>query len=86
VRAEAGEIDASGKDITPSRTDTRLWLAAGGLGRLRYVVWSPFFVELTAGIRFALLRSRFFFEPNSTAFEVPVLSGFAGGTIGFTIL
>ena len=73
---------------TPDRSALRPWVGAGLLGSVRYVATRRFFVEVSGGVRAALVRDRFFFEPDSavTVFQAPVVSGFAGAAVGFTIL
>ncbi len=86
VHAEGGGLSAAGSNIQPARSDTRPWVGLGALGAVRYVVVSPVFVELSLGVRFPLVRDRFFFEPDTTVFQVPAIAGFAGGCLGVTIL
>jgi hypothetical protein len=86
LELEAGVVNASGHDVTPTRSEARPWLALGAVGRVRYVPISPLFLEVSGGLRVPLLRDHFYFEPNNTVFEAPALSGFAGGTIGLWIL
>ena len=86
ARIEAGGVDASGVDVTPSRSALRPWVAPGLLGRVRYVLPPRFFVELSGGVVAPLVRDHFYFDPSdTTAFRPPVVSGFAGGALGITI-
>jgi hypothetical protein len=86
LHAEAGALSATGSNIQPALSDTRPWAGLGALGAVRYLVLSPLFVELSLGVRFPLVRDRFFFEPDTTVFRPPVAAGFAGGCLGITIL
>jgi hypothetical protein len=86
VHAEGGAMSATGSNIQPALSDTRPWVGLGALGAVRYLVLSPLFVELSLGVRFPLVRDRFFFEPDTTVFRPPVAAGFAGGSLGITIL
>ncbi len=88
LHVEAGAVNASGLGVTPDRSALRPWVGAGLLGSVRYVATRRFFVEVSGGVRAALVRDRFFFEPDSavTVFQAPVVSGFAGAAVGFTIL
>jgi hypothetical protein len=85
LHGEGGALEASGLDISPSRSQLRPWVAAGLLGRVRFV-FSPFFLELFGGASVPLQRDRFFFEPDNTVFHPPFVSGTAGGGLGLTIL
>jgi len=78
AHAEGGALEAYGLGITPSRTATRPWFAAGLLanhGR----------VEVLGGVLAPFERDTFYFEPNREIFRAPALSGLAGGALGFTI-
>jgi hypothetical protein len=86
VHGEGGAADVSGVGVSPARSETRPWLAAGVLGRVRYVAISPFFIEIYGGADVTLQRDRFFFEPDSTVFRAPLVSGYATGALGLTIL
>jgi hypothetical protein len=85
---EGGVLSARGQGVMPTLSPTRPWLAAGALGRARYVFLSRVFVELTFGLRVPFVRDSFYFmsEPSTTIFRAPVISGFAGGALGLTIL
>jgi len=63
-------------------------VAAGLGGIVEYRLGRRFFFELAGGARVPLVRDRFYFEPTAsvTAFQAPVVSGFAEGGVGVTIL
>jgi hypothetical protein len=86
VHAEGGTLGATGSNIQPALTDTRPWAGLGALGAVRYLVLPPVFVELSLGVRFPLVRDRFFFEPDTTVFRSSVAAAFASGSLGITIL
>jgi hypothetical protein len=86
LHGEGGAVEVSGVGVSPARSETRPWLAAGVLGRVRYVVISPFFIEVYGGVDLTIQRDRFFFEPDNTVFRAPLVSGFASGALGLTIL
>jgi len=85
AHAEGGALEAYGLGITPSRTATRPWFAAGLLAKVRYRPFSLFFVEVLGGVLAPFERDTFYFEPNREIFRAPALSGLAGGALGFTI-
>jgi hypothetical protein len=83
---EAGALAASGYLVTPARSAVRPWAAVGALGRVRYVFQRRFFVELSGGATLPLVRDRFFFEPDTTAYRAPAITGAGAAALGVTIL
>lgn len=71
LRVEAGALAATGAEVTPVRSATRPWLAAGAAGRAHYEPTRSLFVELTAGIEVPFVRDTFYFEPATTIFRPP---------------
>jgi hypothetical protein len=88
ARLEAGALGASGLGVTPANHAQRPWVAAGLEGIIVYRLGRRFFFELAGGARVPLVRDRFYFEPTAsvTAFQAPIVSGFAEGGVGVTIL
>ena len=69
----------------PPRSATRPW-ADLGLGlSLRLRVAGPVFVEAQGYGGFVLVQDRFFLEPSTTVFQAPLVTGHAGGGVGFEI-
>jgi hypothetical protein len=79
---EAGPVFASGVDVTQAESHTRLWLAGGALGRVRWVFAPPFFAEIEARMTIPLLRDRYFSRPDTTIYETPAWVGAGAGAIG----
>jgi hypothetical protein len=88
VHLEGGGLAASGVGLIPDRSAVRPWLAAGVLANIQARIGRRFFGELTGGARVPLVRDRFYFEPDvsTTVFQAPIVSGFVGAGVGFTIL
>ncbi|HEY5241547.1 MAG TPA: hypothetical protein VIJ22_08785 [Polyangiaceae bacterium] len=87
VRAEAGVLEGAGGGIVPARDLKPPWVAVGPTGRARLFVAGPIFLELDAGARFPLTRTRYFFEPDETVDQPPVAGGWtAGAGLGVRVL
>jgi hypothetical protein len=85
ARLEGGSMEAEEGQIQDAVDVHRLWLAAGALLRVRWVL-PTFFFEWEAGAIFPLERARFVVEPGNTVFEVPVAAGTTGLGIGVLFL
>lgn len=86
LHSEGGALGAAGSNIKPARSETTPWVGLGAVGAVRYLVFSPVFVELSFGVRFPLVRDRFFFEPDTTIFRPPVAAIFGAGCVGVAFL
>ncbi len=84
-RGHFGVIDARGDGVTPARTAARPWADLGAAVAFRVRVVGPLFVEAQGFGGFALVQDRFFVEPSTTVFQVPLLTGHAGAGLGFEI-
>jgi hypothetical protein len=85
LRAEAGVLEGEGRDIEPARSEKRTWLGADLSGRLTVRVAGPLFAELEGGARSPLLRTRYYFQPDTTVFRPPMVAAFAGAGIGVSL-
>ena len=85
ARVEAGTLSARGLLVVPSRSASRPWAAGGLLARSRYFLLPRFFVEVSAALLAPFVRDRFFFEPGTTVFRPPVVTGSAAAALGLTI-
>ena len=86
LHSEGGALGAAGSNIKPARSETTPWVGLGAVGAVRYLVLSPLFVEVSVGVRFPLVRDRFFFEPDTTIFRPPVAAIFGAGCVGVAFL
>ncbi len=86
AHTEAGSLAATGSNITPARSASRPWAGLGAAGAVRYRLFSPVFLELSLGVRFPLVRDRFFFEPDTTVFRPPLAAAFGAASLGVTFL
>jgi hypothetical protein len=82
ARIEAGAVDGEGERITPARSQTRAWFAAGATTRLRIAPTGSWFIEIEGGARAPLVRERFVVHPDTTVFRAPVVAFFAGAGVG----
>jgi hypothetical protein len=68
---EAGQIRGRGRETENPENTGQVWLAPGLIGRAGWELEGALRIELDAGIQFPLLRYRFYFGPDVTAYEVP---------------
>src|SRR5207249_4159958 len=72
--AELGAVRAAGEDVVQGRALTRLWLAGGAHGELRWpigAVWG----QIEAGASVPFLRDRYLFVPAVTIHETAPITG-----------
>jgi hypothetical protein len=86
VRAEAGVLEGAGANIVPAREQKRAWVALGPVARVQWSVVGPLFVDFEAGLRAPLVRTRYFFEPNTTVYQPPPVAGVVAGGLGVRFL
>ena len=79
---EVGALEAAGADVDHARGATRPWVAVGPVARFSWAFAGPFFLELDASARAALVRSQFFFQPNTSVYDAPVLGVGLGLALG----
>jgi hypothetical protein len=80
LRLEAGVVGARGENVVQARTDTHPWAAAAAVGRVEWRFSRGFFGELAGGVRVPLVRTTFFFEPDTTLYHTsPVGAVFSAG-------
>jgi hypothetical protein len=82
ARVEAGVIQASGADVTPTRNDTRPWLTVGGVLRARLTIYGGLFAEVEGTAFAPIVRDRFFIEPDTTIQHVPAVAAAGGAGLG----
>ncbi len=80
---EAGQLRATGSDVSPARSLSRPWLAPGATGRLELRPLGPLSLEIAGVVLFPLLRDRFYIQADSTVRRTPALVG--GGSIGISV-
>jgi hypothetical protein len=86
ARVEVGALEGAGANIIPSRDSTRLWLAAGPVGRLNWAFLPTMFVDLEAGVRFPLARTTYYFEPATVIYSPPTAGMVVSGGLGVRFL
>jgi hypothetical protein len=79
---DAGPVFASGVDVESGESRTRIWLAAGALARARWVFAAPLFAEIEARTTIPLLRDRYFSRPDTTIYEIPVVTTAGAAAVG----
>jgi len=82
---DVGALEVEGIAAGASETHTRPWVAGLLLGRLAWTFAEPVVLEAQGGAVAPFVQDEFFFEPNTTAHQVPVLGGFFSGGIGVHI-
>lgn len=82
ARTVVGVMAASGFGVTPERSETRPWASVGAVGRLHWSLTSVFFLEFEGSLAAALVRDRFFIEPNQTLFQPSTLEGSLAISVG----
>ena len=85
---EGGALAATGDGVTPSLHALRPWVAAGLAGKVQWRAGRSLFLEVVGGATVPFVRDHFYFEPNATTtvFQAPVVTGFFGIGVGYTIL
>lgn len=73
LRVEAGSLTGEGHRITPARSQRRLFLGLGAIGRAEWVFLPPAFAEFAGGVVTPLTRDRFYFQPDSTVHRAAAL-------------
>jgi hypothetical protein len=86
ARFEVGALEGAGANIVPSRDITRLWLAAGPVGRIDWAFLPTMFVDLEAGARFPLNRTTYYFEPATMIYSPPTVGMVVSGGLGVRFL
>jgi hypothetical protein len=86
LRAEAGVLTGAGANIVAARDVTRPWVAVGAVGRAEWFFLSPLFLDVEAGLRFPLVRTRYFFDPDTTIYRPPPAGWVAGIGLGVRFL
>ena len=80
ARLEAGTLEVSGRGNLGTQTQLVPWVAAGPVGRAE---WSPFpvaFLDAEVAFLVRATTDRFFFLPDTTVYQVPLLG--VGGGVG----
>ena len=80
-RLELAALYAKGRDVEPVRSDVRPWFAVGPVGRARFELAAPLFLELEGAIMVAIVRDRFFVEPGTLVYRAPLV----GATTAFAV-
>jgi hypothetical protein len=81
--AELGVVRATSDDIINSRGLTRLWVAVGAHGTLRWPASpSKGFAQLQLGLTAPITRDRYRFMPGIVIHETPPVAGWLGIGVG----
>lgn len=86
LRLEGGAVAAQGDDVAAPRTDTHPWGAAGVVGHAEWRTSSGFFADFGAAVRVPLVRTTFFFEPNTTIYRTAPVGGVFSAGLGLRFL
>jgi len=82
VRLEAGVLQVAGDQVPAPQARTVAWLAAGPLARAEWGFLWPLFLDAEVGLSIHGARERFFFIPNATVYDMPLLGLNAAAGLG----
>jgi hypothetical protein len=82
VGAELGVVHAEGQIAFAPRAVTEPWVTAEATLRGQWFPASSWFVELGGGPALAVDRTRYYFVPDQTLYEMPVLTARAAAGVG----
>ena len=80
ARLEAGALRVAARDVPLPETRVRPWLATGPLARAEWVFLQPVFLEAEIGLLLRPTNDRFYFQPDTTVYRVPLFA--TSGAIG----
>lgn len=82
VDVDAGVLRGSGVSVDAARDHTAPWLSTGVQLRAEWSVWGPLELGAMIGGVVALSRPRFYFVPDTTAFQADAAAFRAGASAG----
>jgi hypothetical protein len=82
ARVEAGALEARGGGVAHAKSTASPWLGAGPAARARLRLVGTLFVDAEIALRFAIAHDRFYFEPDATFYEVPIVGATFGAGMG----
>ncbi|HWO11580.1 MAG TPA: hypothetical protein VNN80_18930, partial [Polyangiaceae bacterium] len=82
VDLDAGVLRGSGVSVDAARGHDALWLSTGLQLRAEWSPWGPLELAAMVGGVVALSRPRFYFVPDTTAFQADALAVRAGASAG----
>jgi hypothetical protein len=82
ARIEVGMLDVAGGDIVGAQTKHRLWLSSGAFARGEWTFFEPLFLNVEAGANVRVTNDRFYFLPDTTVYQVPLVGLSAAGGLG----
>jgi hypothetical protein len=82
ARVEGGTLQGTGAKIPGAHSNTRTWLAAGPLARGEWDVLAPLFLEADVAALVHITADRFYFVPDTTVYEVPLVGIVASAGVG----
>jgi hypothetical protein len=86
LRVEAGLLEAAGSEVASPQTRQRGWFALGPLARGEWELLSPLFVAAQAAVMVHVTADHFYFIPNTTVYDVPVVGLEASVGVGVHFL
>jgi hypothetical protein len=84
VDVDAGVLRGSGESVQGARDHTAPWLSTGVHLRAEWSVWGPLELGAMIGGVVALSRPRFYFVPDTTAFQADAAAFRAGASAGMS--
>jgi hypothetical protein len=86
LRLEAGALDVASTAPRAPRSSTRPWAATGALVHGELFLLRGLFLVVDAGATARWTRDRFFLEPDTTLFDVPLIGLSGGAGLGASFL
>lgn len=83
VAVEIGYVWADSHAATNPVDAGQLWPSGEAMLRLKLMVAAGFFVESSVAVAFSFLRPKYYFEPDRTLYEVPVVTGRGSLGVGY---
>jgi len=80
---DLGAVTGEGEDLPNGSTRSRFWSSLNGLLRFGVALGDAFFLEIEGGVGLPLTRYQYVFRnPDTTVYDVPVVTGLAGARLG----
>ena len=83
--AELGALHAASYADYQPQSPTSLWAALAATAHARWVLVERLVLDLSGGVLFPLVRTRFYFEPDDTLTVVPAVTGRLALSLGFRL-
>lgn len=83
--AQIGAVEASGSGVADAQVDVRAWLLVGVLARVEWEVIRHWVVEAQGGALVAAVRHRYYVDPDTTLYRMPIVGGIVSGGLAIRL-